>query len=186
MLIEMIRLRRRTIAQPSAARIQARQIVPTERKLISTAEPADGISAATQPALATVTSIRPVFMGNSRAGSYRTPKVESTFLYPRQDLSRRLVSARLGADAAGRTCGEGCVISGRGRNLARHHSITSSARASSVGGISRPSAFAVREYAERAAYLARFQTASTTTPCPIDATGLVYRSSSPASVNDRF
>jgi hypothetical protein len=33
------------------------------------------------------------------------------------------------------------------------------------------SVFAVREYAERAAYLARFQTASTTTPCPIDATG---------------
>ena len=53
-------------------------------------------------------------------------------------------------------------------------------------GTVRPSAFAVREYAERAAYLARFQTASTTTPCPIDATGLVYRSSSPASVNDRF
>jgi hypothetical protein len=43
-----------------------------------------------------------------------------------------------------------------------------------------------RARAERAAYLARFQTASTITPCPIDATGLVYRSSSPASVNDRF
>jgi hypothetical protein len=42
-----------------------------------------------------------------------------------------------------------------------------------------------REYAERAAYLARFQTDSTTTPCPIDATGLVYRSSSPANVYDR-
>src|SRR5262249_43920149 len=59
--------------------------------------------------------------------------------------------------------------------LAPRHSITSSARASSSGGLSSPSAFAVREYTERAAYLARFQTASTTTPCPIDATGLVYR-----------
>jgi hypothetical protein len=70
--------------------------------------------------------------------------------------------------------------------LASPHSMTSSAIASSIGGLSSPSAFAVREYAERDAYLARFQTASTTTPCPIDATGLVYRSSSPASVNDRF
>ena len=68
----------------------------------------------------------------------------------------------------------------------RGYSITSSAQASSASGLSSPSAFAVREYAERDAYLARFQTASTTTPCPIDATGLVYRSSSPASVNDRF
>src|SRR5262249_25104708 len=70
--------------------------------------------------------------------------------------------------------------------LAALHSITSSASASSSGGLSSPSAFAVREWGERAAYLARFQTDSTTTPCPIDATGLVYRSSSPASVNDRF
>jgi hypothetical protein len=80
----------------------------------------------------------------------------------------------------------GCCAAKQRDELASPHSITSSARASTVGGISRPSAFAVREYAERAAYLARFQTASTTTPCPIDATGLVYRSSSPASVNDRF
>src|SRR6516164_9523456 len=63
-------------------------------------------------------------------------------------------------------------------NLPSHHSITSSARASSIGRLSSPSVFAVREYAERAAYLARFQTASTTTPCPIDATGRIPSSAS--------
>jgi hypothetical protein len=40
-------------------------------------EPADGISAANWPAQATETSIRPVFMGSSRAGGYTIPKVES-------------------------------------------------------------------------------------------------------------
>jgi hypothetical protein len=38
--------------------------------------------------------------------------------------------------------------------FASHHSITSSVRASSIGGLSSPSVFAVREYAERAAFLA--------------------------------
>src|SRR5262249_57338208 len=85
----------------------------------------------------------------------------------------------------GRECGSACCQMQK-ISAGKFHSTTSSASASSSGGLSSPSAFAVRECAERAAYLARFQTDSTTTPCPIDATGLVYRSSSPASVNDRF